>query len=145
MAVLFAQFVVIGLAVLFSFSRRSGPLRPQPAEVRLSPLEFVETLGGLYQHANAGSVAVDVYYQRFRYWLTRRLGLANNASPEELARVMRERWNFQDEEFVAVLQSAAAAHYQPDVHAKEALRLVKSLHSYAVKLKLFPAAAKEKF
>lgn len=142
--VLFAQFAVIGLAVLLSFSRRSGPLRPLPSEARLSPLEFVETLGGLYQHARAASVAVDVYYQRFQYRLTRRLGMANDASPAELARAVRDRWNFQDEEFVAVLQSAASVRYQTDLKARDALRLVQSLHSYAVRLKLFPAVAKEK-
>lgn len=142
--VLFAQFALIGVAVLLSFSRRSGPLRPMHAESRSSPLEFVQTLGGLYRHARASSVAVDVYYQRFHYWLTRRLGMANNASPEELARAVRDRWNFQDEEFGAVLQSAASVRYQHDLRVKDALRLVQSLHSYAVKLKLFPATAKEK-
>jgi hypothetical protein len=142
--VLVAQFAVIGLAVLLSFSRRSGPLRPMPAESRSSPLEFVQTLGGLYQHARASSVAVDVYYQRFHYWLTRRLGMASNASPAELALAVRERWNFQDKEFGAVLQSAASVRYQHDLRVKDALRLVQTLHSYAVKLKLFPAAAKEK-
>ncbi|HWF93033.1 MAG TPA: DUF4350 domain-containing protein [Terriglobales bacterium] len=143
LAVLFAQFAVIGMAVLLSFSRRSGPLRPMPADSRSSPLEFVQTLGGLYQHARASSVAVDVYYQRFHYWLTRRLGMANDSAPEELARAVRERWNFQDDEFSAVLQSAASVRYQHDVRARDALRLVQSLHSYAARLKLFPAA-KEK-
>ena len=36
-----------------------------------------------------------------------------------------------------------AARYQPDLPQKEALAIVQSLYSYAVKLKLFPAA-KEK-
>jgi hypothetical protein len=139
------QFGVIGLAVVFTFSRRSGPLRPMAVQSRLSPLEFVDTLGGLYRHAKASSVAVDVYYQRFHYWLTRRLGMANDASVEELARAVRDRWNFKDEQFAPTLQVAASARYRPDLRAKDALRLVQSLHSYAVKLKLFPASTKEKF
>ena len=143
--VTFIQFGVIGLAVVFTFSRRSGPLRPMPVQSRLSPLEFVDTLGGLYQHAKASSVAVDVYYQRFHYWLTRRLGMANDSTSEELARAVRERWNFQDEQFAPTLQVAASARYEPELQAKDALRLIQSLHSYAVKLKLFPANAKEKF
>jgi hypothetical protein len=142
--VLYLQFGLLALAVLFTFSRRSGPIRPLPPEARLSPLEFVETLGGLYQHARAASVAVDVYYQRFHYRLTQRLGLVRDASPGELAKAVRERWNFQDEQFLPILQAASAARYQHDLRAKDALRLVQSLHSYSAKLKLFTANAKEK-
>jgi hypothetical protein len=137
---LLLQSVVLALALLLTFARRSGPLRPIPAPTRLAPLEFVETLGGLYQHANAAAVAVDVNYQRFQYWITRRFGLNPNASPEELSRAVRDRWNMKDDEFLATLQAAAAARYQPDLPKKEALKIVQSLHSYAVKLKLFPAA-----
>jgi hypothetical protein len=107
-------------------------------------LEFVQTLGGLYQHAHAASVAVDVYYQRFQYRLTRRLGMASHASPEEMAQAVQQRWNFHDEQFVAVLRACASARHQNKLPAKEALRLVRSLHAYAAELKLFPAAAKEK-
>jgi len=74
------QLVLLGLAVVATFSRRSGPIAAPVSVVRLSPLEFVHTLGGLYENAGTASVAVDISYQRFRYWLTRRLGVANNIS-----------------------------------------------------------------
>jgi len=135
---LFLQSVVLALAVLFTFSRRSGPLRPMPPESRLSPLEFVETLGGLYEQAHAASVAVDVSYQRFQFWVTRRLGLANNASAEEIDRAVRERWRWDDDSLLDTLRSAASARYQPELPPREALRIVQSLYSYAIKLKLFP-------
>jgi len=141
---LFAQFAILGLATLWTFSRRSGPLRSSPEPSRLSPLEFVETLGGLYQQAHAASVAVDVYDQRFRYWVTRRLGLSNNATPQELERSVRERWKLDDNQFASVLQASASARYQPDLPPKQALKLVQTLHSYATKLQLFPTGAKEK-
>jgi len=143
MTALLMQSVVLAFAAILTFSRRSGPLRPLPAESRLAPLEFVETLGGLYQQAHAASVAVNVYYQRFQYWTTRRLGIGNKATPEDLDRAVRERWGLHDDKFQATLQAAAAARYQPDLPQKEALGIVQSLYSYAVKLKLFPAA-KEK-
>jgi Domain of unknown function (DUF4350) len=143
MTALLLQSVVLAFAAILTFSRRSGPLRPLPAESRLAPLEFVETLGGLYQQAHAASVAVDVYYQRFQYWTTRRLGIGNKATPEDLDRAVRERWGLHDDKFLATLQAAAAARYRPDLPQKEALGIVQSLYSYAVKLKLFPAA-KEK-
>jgi hypothetical protein len=143
MTALLLQSVLLAFAAILTFSRRSGPLRPLPAESRLAPLEFVETLGGLYQQAHAASVAVDVYYQRFQYWTTRRLGIGNKATPEDLDRAVRERWGLHDDKFLATLQAAAAARYQPDLPQKEALGIVQSLYSYAVKLKLFPVA-KEK-
>jgi hypothetical protein len=141
---LFAQFVVFALAVLFTFSRRSGPVRSVPEATRLSPLEFVETLGGLYQQAHAAPVAVDVYYQRFRYWIIRRLGLSSEATPEDLERAVRERWNLAEDQFTAVLQASASARYQHDLAPKQALQLVQNMRTYAVRLKLFPIPAKEK-
>lgn len=143
MTALLLQSVLLGLAAILTFSRRSGPVRPMPAESRLAPLEFVETLGGLYQQAHAAAIAVDVYYQRFQYWTTRRLGIGNKATPEELDRAVRERWDLHDDEFLPTLQAAAAAQYQPDLRQDQGLKIVQSLYSYAVKLKLFPAA-KEK-
>jgi hypothetical protein len=137
---LFLQSLLLAFAAVLTFSRRSGPLRPMPAESRLSALEFVETLGGLYQQAHAASVAVDVYYQRFHYWITRRLGIGNNATPEDLDRSVRERWGLHDDEFLPTLLTAAAARYQPDLAQSEALKIVQSLYSYAVKLKLFSVA-----
>jgi uncharacterized protein DUF4350 len=135
---LLLQSVVLAMAALLTFSRRSGPLRPAPPPSRLAPLEFVETLGGLYQQAHAAAVAVDVYYQRFQYWITRRLGINKNAPPEEIARAVRDRWDVSDEAFHSTLLSAAAARYQPDLPQKQALEIVQKLHEYAVQFKLFP-------
>jgi len=137
MTALVLQSAVLALAAIFTFSRRSGPLRPLMVEPRLAPLEFVETLGGLYMQAKAASVAVDVAYQRFQYWATRKLGLSPNTPPEELARAVNERWKLRDENLAPTLHEAARARYRPDLSQKEALALVKSLYAYAGKLKLF--------
>lgn len=135
---LLLQSAVVALAALLTFSRRSGPLRPVPPPSRLAPLEFVETLGGLYQQAHASAVAVDVYYQRFQYWITRRLGLNKNATPEEIARAVRDRWDLDDDAFQGTLLAAAAARYRPDLPQSEALEIVQKLHEYALQFKLFP-------
>ena len=137
MMALFVQCALLACAALLTFSRRSGPIRPLRPESRLAPLEFVETLGGLYQQAHAASVAVDVYYSRFQYWITRRLGVASNASPEELDRAVRERWGLDENDFLPTLQAAAVARYRPDLSQNEALTIVQSLYAYATKLKLF--------
>jgi len=141
---IFLQFALFTLAILLTYSRRSGPISIPARETRLSPLEFVRTLGALYKQANAGSAAVDICYHRFRYWLTRRLGMDSNASVDELERAIRERWNFQDANFSATLRDCESAPYDNTLKPRTALRLVRSLDEYAAKLKLFPTGGKEK-
>jgi hypothetical protein len=141
---IFLQFALLSLAILLAYSRRSGPISIPAGETRLSPLEFVRTLGALYKQANAASVAVDICYRRFRYWLTRRLGMASNASVDELERAIGERWNFQDANFSATLRDCESAPYDNTLKPRVALRLVRSLDDYAAKLKLFSTPGKEK-
>ena len=138
------QLLLLALAVVATFSRRSGPICKPASEVRLSPLEFVQTLGGLYEHAGTASVAVDICYQRFRYWLTRRLGVASNISLTDLELAVRDRWAFADDHFVAILRRCEAAKSDPYLHPPAALQLVQELDEYAVRLKLFQGARKEK-
>jgi hypothetical protein len=138
------QLVLLGLAVVATFSRRSGPICEPASEVRLSPIEFVQTLGGLYETARTASVAVDICYQRFRYWLTRRLGVASNISVADLELAARDRWAFVDEHFVGVLRRCESARSDPYLHPPVALQLVQELDEFAVRLKLFQGARKEK-
>ena len=137
LAWLAAQTAVLIVALLLTFSRRSGPVLAPPGEVRLSPLEFVQTLGGLYQRAGAASVAVDVCHQRFRYWLTRRLGMAANTPAEELARAVGERWRFTDDQLAPTLRACEGARDKVHLSPKEALRLVRALYRYAAALRVF--------
>lgn len=141
---IFLQFALFTLAILLTYSRRSGPISIPAREIRLSPLEFVRTLGALYKQANAASVVVDISYHRFRYWLTRRLGMASNAPVEELERAVRERGNFQDADFSATLRACESAPYDYTLKPRAALRLVRSLDDYAAKLKLFSKSGRQK-
>jgi hypothetical protein len=138
------QLLLLGLAVVVTFSRRSGPVCKPAPDVRLSPIEFVRTLGGLYEHAGTASVAVDICYQRFRYWLTRRLGVTSNISVQDLEYAARDRWAFIDVHFVAILRQCESAKSDPYLQPSVALHLVQELYEYAVRLKLFQGARKEK-
>jgi hypothetical protein len=131
------QLALLGLAVLVTFSRRSGPICQPATEVRLSPLEFVQTLGGLYENAGTASVALDICYQRFRYWLTRRLGVANNISIQDLEAAVRDRWARSDDHFAGILRRCESAKGDPYLSAPEALHLVQELDQYASRWKLF--------
>jgi len=141
---LFAQLVLLAVAIVATFSRRSGPTCVPATEVRLSPIEFVQTLGGLYERAGTASVVVDICYRRFRYWLTRRLGVAGNSSSDELATAIRDRWEFTDDHFIATLRSCEASTSDPFLQAPVALRLLQELDGYAAQLKLFQGVRKEK-
>jgi len=129
-----AQLGLFAAAVLFTFSRRSGPLVPLFVERRLSPLEFVRTLGSLYQRAGAAPIAVDIAYQRFRFALASRLGMAGNAPADDLERASRERWTL-DRDFGDVLRACEAADSK--LTAPQALKLNQSLHDYATQLELY--------
>jgi hypothetical protein len=130
------QLALLTLVTLLTFSRRSGPIWIPAPESRLSPLEFVETLGNLYERANAAGVAVDICYQRFRYALARRLGLAGNVTAEALEQAAREHWTVAPKDFGETLRACESAH-SGALSPKEALRLVRALYDYADKLKLF--------
>jgi Domain of unknown function (DUF4350) len=60
------QLVLIAALLLWSYARRSGPLRPDPAMPRTAQIEFVYSLGSLYQAANATQTAVSDAFQQFR-------------------------------------------------------------------------------
>jgi len=141
---LFLQLVLLAAAVVATFSRRSGPTCAPRTEIRLSPIEFVQTLGGLYERAGSASVAVDICYRRFRYWLTRRLGVAGNTTTEELASVVRDRLGVSSDPFIATLRKCEAASLDPFLQGPMALHLLQELDRYAAQLNLFHGIRKEK-
>ena len=141
---IFLQLGLLSVMVLATFSRRSGPVFRPVTTARLSPLEFVHTLGGLYERAGAASVAVDISYQRFRYWLTRRLGMASNASVDDLQQAVEDRWNVENERLINTLRACESARYHPDLSPAEGLQLVRDLYRFADELELFRVPGKEK-
>jgi hypothetical protein len=130
------QLAIFAIAIILAYSRRSGPVWVPEGEVRLSPLEFVNTLGLMYEHAKASGVAVEISWQRFRYRLTRRLGLSVNSSVDELSRTVRDRHAVPEGNFAETLSECESYHYDPNVPAARALRLVQTLFDYEVRLKL---------
>ena len=89
MNLLLAGLLGIGLLVVFSFSRRRGPVRDLPAPVRATPVEFLEALGSLYAEAGASATAVELAYERFRRNMGDLCGLkGTQLSAEELGRAL---------------------------------------------------------
>lgn len=120
--------------VLFTFSRRSGPVRAPVAESRLSPLEFVDTLGSLYQSAQAAPAAVEIVYQRLRLSLARRLGTPAKMRLPELCQAASERLGWPAAALFNTLSDAERAMRDIHLENSEALDLVRALHGYLDRL-----------
>lgn len=130
------QCAILLLAAMITFSRRSGPIHEPVEPSRLSPLEYAETLGGLYRRAKATDVAVQVALDRFRMLAARKLGMRPSMNFEELYSALRTRFRFEDDEFIRVLRECEAAAANPKLEKAAALRLTQALQQYSARLKL---------
>lgn len=143
-----AQLALIALAVVLTYSRRSGPLVPAAQESRLSPLEFVETLGSVFRRARSTHVAVEIAFQRFRQIAARRLGIRGTSNAGEIVDAM-SRCGFGLSESTAnmVRQSEAAAN-DDALTEKAAMAYVRALkeatHAMSPADKIVGAQIKEK-
>jgi hypothetical protein len=130
------QAGILLLAMLWTHSRRNGPIYPLSEPSRLSPLEFIETLGGLYRQAKATRVALEVPYARFRALATRQLGLKNDTPGADVARAIRTRLAYKDDSLQDLLQAIESALYDPELTETKALDLAQQLSLHARKLQL---------
>jgi Domain of unknown function (DUF4350) len=138
-----AQLGLLFAFVLVTYSRRYGTIRMPRKVSRLSPLEFVDTLGDLYTSAHAGSAAVRVACQRLRYQLTRQLGLTANATVSELARVSSRTLGWDEQSLLGTLARADRNSRSLNVRDHEALEIVQDLHQYAARLEIRNAPEKK--
>ena len=126
--------LALATLVLFSFSRRSGPVRELPAPERSTPIEFIDALGSLYRNAGAASTAVSIAWERFRRHAMQyamgdgRRGQRVNAA--ELAAVLRRRFPDSDPDLEADLAACEEAAADEMITPREALRLVQLLERH---------------
>jgi len=129
-----AQLGLVFVAIVATFSRRHGPTR-MPAKVsRLSPLEFVDTLGDLYAARKAGTAAVQISYQRLRFLLTRQLGLAPDVPAAALAHSAWVALGWKEQPFLGTLERAERAIRQTELKDDESLSLVQAIFDYMARL-----------
>lgn len=132
----FVQAGLVVVALLLTYSRRNGPIYPPDERPRLSPLEFVETLGGLYRRAHATRVALEVPYARFRMMAARHLGMKVDVPTADLARALRHRLGYKDDNLHDLLLSIETALYDPGLQESTALELVQQLNFHVQQLRL---------
>jgi hypothetical protein len=137
---LWIGLAVLGLVVVLSFSRRSGPVRELPAPVRATPIEFLDALGSLYRNAGAASTAVAIALERFRRQSLRLCGLrGKQMAAADLAAVLRRRFPQADATLEADLAACEEAAWAETINPREALKLIQRLHAHQESLS---AAAK---
>jgi hypothetical protein len=123
-----AGLIGIALLVIFSFSRRRGPVRDLPAPVRATPVEFLEALGSLYAEARASSTSVELAFERFRRHTGDLCGLKGaKMSAEELGFALRRRFPQADEALEKDLAECEEAIGSETLQPRKALALVQAL------------------
>jgi hypothetical protein len=131
----FLQCVLVFLALVFTFSRRNGPIHGLAQPARLSPLEFVYTLGKLYRRAKATHATLEVPYARFHMLATRQLGISPDISAAELAGAVKNRMRYKDNDLNDLLQQIEAALRNSELSESWALELAQKLSRYTQNLK----------
>ena len=123
-----AQFVLIALAVVLTYSRRSGPLVPLVQESRLSPLEFVETLGNVFRRGRSTHVAVEIAFQRFRQVAARRLGIRGTSNASEIVESMLQRGVPLSDSTATLVRESESAAGDESLTQNAAIAFVRALN-----------------
>jgi hypothetical protein len=127
------QIGLLAIVVVLTYSRRSGPIAPPAAPSRLSPIEFVETVGDLYARKHAASAALETALHRFRGLLARSLGL----SRESQSLTARIADLGSAGAGLADLLSQCELAIKSDINdEKKTLKLFQELHRYTLQLRL---------
>jgi hypothetical protein len=139
-----AQAGFLALLVILTFSRRSGPMVPLVRESRLSPLEFVETLGSVFHRAHGTQVAVEIAFSRFQQIAARRLGVRGTASANDILAAMAQRGLKVSPDVAALVGRSEEAAGDTELSEKRALEHVQALNQATRLLDPLVSAAKEK-
>jgi hypothetical protein len=134
---LLAQFVLIALLLILSFSRRSGPLRMPVSVPRTSPVEFATSMGHLYERAGATNAATGTARRRLLRFLQAECGVARvtiDAGPAAIAEALHERFGGDWNGLSTHLADAAEAESK-ELAPKSALRLVQALDAEEERLR----------
>jgi hypothetical protein len=145
------QTAALCLLLLFSFSRRRGPIRTAVELPRSSPVEFATSMGDLYEKGEATGAVTEAARRRLLRALVQNAGLANevvaagpNAVSEALVQRLGQNARTLGEDIAEHLREANAAR-DAKVSAKSALKLAQALSEDIERLRaaMTPAAERE--
>ena len=125
------QVSAVAAIALATFGRRRGPVRPLVPEPRVSVLEFVDALAGLYRKAGAAAGAVEIALARVRRLLSVSAGLPAGSSDEAIASATASRLGLDRGQLVTTLGESAAAAGAERLSSTSAMALVHGLQAVA--------------
>ena len=134
---LLAQAALVFGLLVFSFSRRRGPVRLPVSVPRSSPVEFAASMGDLYERAGATGVATAAAQRRLQRILIRDAGLARHTAegdPAEIAKALAARFG-GDWTVVADHLHEATETADTPLRSRSALALVRALGEDAERVK----------
>jgi hypothetical protein len=94
---------------------------PLPRVARLSPLEFVQTMGSVFHKADARLAPLEIAYARLQHVAARRLALPPNANATEIAHALQQRGYGVNEDLSRALRAAQDAMGNPGLPESSAL------------------------
>jgi hypothetical protein len=123
------QTAAVALLLVFSFSRRNGPIRLPAHLPRTSPIEFAESMGQLYRKAGATQAATESARHRLLNFLVARCGLPRTVVQSDAATIAQALQSRIPGDWTALAQhltQAAEAQFH-SLAPRNALALVKAL------------------
>jgi hypothetical protein len=145
------QTAALCLLLLFSFSRRRGPIRTAVELPRSSPVEFATSMGDLYEKGEATSAVTEAARRRLLRALVQGAGLASEtvaAGPDAIQEALVHRLGINArplaEDIAEHLREANEAR-EAKVSAKSALKLAQAFSEDVERLSaaIMPAAERE--
>jgi hypothetical protein len=133
----------LALLVIFSYSRRSGPIRPLPQASRTTPIEFLDALGALYRSTGAATTAMQIAWERFRSQSALLTG--QRTAPldaRQLAAVIERRFGAAGAGMQADLIDAEEACTDDTLKPSRALALIQTLRRHEETLRTASSRAR---
>jgi hypothetical protein len=133
------QVGLVALLLLFSYSRRRGPLREPVRVPRTSPIEFVRNMGALYERAGATQPATEAARRRLLAFLAQNCGIAPGVllgSSSSIADAVHTRLGLDTQPLERVLERLDAAKYDR-LRPREALVLVRAADEEMARLRVW--------
>jgi Domain of unknown function (DUF4350) len=128
---LFAQTGLIAVVAAAMYVRRRAPVLDRVVEPRTSPLEFVDTMAGLYARAHTAGDAVATARSRLRRLLLDATGLASSVDDASLAAAAAGRVRADASELESALRASDERGVDGKITADDALPLVRRLQAFA--------------
>ena len=125
---LLVQACLVMILLIFSYSRRSGPLRETLPVLRTSPVEFAENMGALYERAGATEPATEAARRRVFHFLKTRCGLSDEvlrSGAAAVAALAHSRFGVEAKPLQDALEQLDAARYTR-LRPREALLVVRA-------------------